>query len=248
MSNASYIYGRHPVGEILRSRPREVQQLYVASGRNERLGDIVRNAERASIPIVTVPPRSLMGMVGDVLHQGVVAVVAAFAYRDIDELLLVAKERDEAPLLVVLDQVQDPHNLGSLIRSAVALGAHGLVIPKDHSCEVNATVVKSSAGATAHLGIARVTNLRRSLDELKSAGLWIIGADAEADRAVWDADFKQPSVIVVGSEGHGLRRLVAETCDVLVRIPLGGRLESLNASVAGGVLLYEANRQRNAST
>jgi 23S rRNA (guanosine2251-2'-O)-methyltransferase len=244
VSSADYIYGRHPVSEIMRSRPREVRQLFLVSGRNERLDDIVRSAKRLSIPVMTVPERKLVGMVGDVLHQGIVAQVAAFAYRDSDELLLAAKERGEAPLLIMLDQIQDPHNLGALIRSAVALGAHGLIIPKDHSCEVNATVVKASAGATAYLGIARVTNLRRSLEELKSSGLWIVGADAGASCAVWDADFMRPSVIVIGSEGHGLRRLVADSCDVLVHIPMGGRLESLNASVAGGVLLYEASRQR----
>ena len=246
MSGARYIYGRHPVSEALRARPREVQQIFLAGGgRGERLGDIVHGAERHAIPVVTVSRRALEDLVGDVPHQGVVAAVAAFTYRDLDDLLATANERHEKPLLLALDQVQDPHNLGSLARSAFALGAHGLLFPKDNSCEVTPTVVKSSAGATEHLGMARVTNLRRSLEELKSAGLWVVGTAAGQGEPLWKADLCQPTVIVVGGEGFGLRRLVAETCDLLVHIPMAGSLGSLNASVAGSILLYEAIQQRS---
>ena len=244
MSGARYIYGRHPVSEALRARPREVQRLLVAAGRGDRLGDVLRMAERHGIPVANVTRGALEELVGDVPHQGIVAAVVAFAYADEDDMVKRAMERDEVPLIVALDQVQDPHNLGSLVRSAFALGAHGLIVPKDNSCEVTPTVVKSSAGATAHLPIARVTNLRRALEGLKSTGLWVVGAAAGEGQEPWEVDFTAPTVLVIGSEGWGLRRLVGETCDVLVRIPMQGELGSLNASVAGGVLLYEACRQR----
>jgi 23S rRNA (guanosine2251-2'-O)-methyltransferase len=245
MSGGSrYIYGRHPVGEALRARPREVQRLFVASGRGERLSDILRVAERHGITVAAVSKHALEELVGDVPHQGIVAAVVAFTYVDIDDVVQEVLQKGEAPLIVALDQVQDPHNLGSLVRSAFALGAHGLLMPKDNSCEVTPTVVKSSAGATAHLPIARVTNLRRALEELKRAGLWVVGAAAGQGRAPWEVDFTSPTVLVIGSEGWGLRRLIGESCDLLVQIPMPGPLGSLNASVAGGVLLYEACRQR----
>jgi 23S rRNA (guanosine2251-2'-O)-methyltransferase len=241
-----YIYGRHPVREALRARPRDVERLFVAAGRGERLEDLVRAAERQGIPVASVQRRTLAGLVGDVPHQGVVAAVGAFGYVGVEDLVAVARERAEAPLILALDQVQDPHNLGSLVRSALALGAHGLVVPKDKSCEVTAVVVKASAGATSHLGIARVTNLSRTLSELKAAGLWVVGAAAGEGQALHDADLTRPLALVIGSEGWGLRRLVSETCDTLVQIPMSGSLGSLNASVAGGILLYEASRQRRA--
>ncbi len=240
-----YIYGRHPVGEALRARPRDVLRLFVSeSHRGERLQDVLRDAERHGIPVVRVARRGLEDLVGDVPHQGVVAAVVAFAYVDLDDLVARAKESGEPPLLVALDQVQDPHNLGSLVRSAYALGAHGMFFPKDNTAEVTPTVVKASAGATAHLPLAKVTNLRRALDEVKEAGMWVVGAAAEEGKPAYEVDFTGPTVIVVGSEGWGLRRLVAEGCDLLAHIPMHGHLGSLNASVAGGILLYEASRQR----
>jgi 23S rRNA (guanosine2251-2'-O)-methyltransferase len=244
MSESRYIYGRHPVSEALRARPRDVHKLFISAGRADRVGDMVRVAERHGIPVVSVPRRGLEELVGDVPHQGVVAAVVAFAYADLDAMLALARTRDAAPLVVALDQVQDPHNLGSLVRSAFALGAHGLFFPKDNSAEVTPTVVKASAGATAHLPIARVTNLRRALEELKEAGLWIVGAAAEDGKPIETVDLTQATVLVVGSEGWGLRRLVAESCDILATIPMPGNLGSLNASVAGGIFLYEAARQR----
>ncbi len=244
MSATRYIYGRHPVSEALRARPRDVQRIMVAQARGDRLTDVVRTAERHGIPVATVTRGALEDLVGDVPHQGIVAAIVAFGYVEPDDLLGVARERDEAPLLVALDQVQDPHNLGSIVRSAFALGAHGVVIPKDNSCEVTPTVVKTSAGATAHLGLARVTNLRRALEQLKESGLWVVGAAAGEGQPLAKTDLTGPTVLVVGSEGWGLRRLVAETCDVLVHIPMAGSLGSLNASVAAGIFLYEAARQR----
>lgn len=234
--------------EALRRRPRDIHRLYVAQGdSSSRLSDLLQVAQGQSLQVVTVSKRKLVDLVGDVPHQGVVAQVAAFAYTDVDAMLALANARGEAPLLVALDQIQDPHNLGSLIRSAYALGAHGLIFPKDRSCEVTPTVVKTSAGATAHLNIGRVTNLRRCLDDLKNAGLWVYGAVAEGGQPPDTVDFVQPSVLVIGSEGKGLRPLVAKTCDQLVQIPMPSGLGSLNASVAGGICLYEALRQRIAS-
>ncbi len=239
----TFIYGRHPVNEILRSRPRDVLRLFIADP-GSRLSALLRTAEHHEIQIVQVPKRKLGDMVGDVPHQGIVAMVAPFAYTDIAAMLELAGRRDEAPLILALDQIQDPHNLGSMVRSALACGAHGLIFPKDRACEINPTVVKASAGATAHLNIAKITNVRRALEELKGAGLWVYGAVAEGGLEPWRLDLTQPSVLVIGSEGKGLRPLVLKTCDQLLQIPLQARLGSLNASVAGAVCLYEALRQR----
>ncbi len=242
---ARYLYGRHPVAEALRARPRDVQRLFVASGGSaERLADLVRSAEQKGVPVTQVSRRALEEMVGDVPHQGIVAAVAAFAYTELDDFLTQLAASEARPLVVALDQVQDPHNLGAIIRSAYALGAHGVVIPKDNASEVTPTVVKSAAGATAHLPIIRVTNLRRALEQLKQAGLWIVGADMEQGKPAPEVDLKAATVLVIGSEGHGMRRLVQEACDLHVYIPMPGNLGSLNASVAAGILLYEASRQR----
>lgn len=247
MSESRYIYGRHPVLEQLRRRPRDVQRLYVMSGSRSGLGAALAAAQHHGVQVVEVNRRKLQDLVGDVPHQGVVAQVVAFNYASLEDMLALANQRDEAPLLLVLDQIQDPHNLGSIVRSAYALGAHGVLIPKDRACEVTPTVVKTSAGATAHQPIGRVVNLRRTLEDLKEAGLWVIGTVAEGGRPLEEVDFIQPTVLVIGSEGKGLRPLVAKTCDLLAQIPMPGHLGSLNASVAAGIALYEAGRQRRAS-
>jgi 23S rRNA (guanosine2251-2'-O)-methyltransferase len=196
------------------------------------------------VPVQRVGRGKLDDMVGRVQHQGVVALVAAFEYSDIEDVVDAVIERGETPLVLALDLIQDPHNLGSLTRSALALGAHAVVILKDRAVEVTGTVVKTSAGATAHLPICRVTNLRNTLESLKERGLWVYGAAAGEGSAIADTDFARPAVIVVGSEGKGLRRLVAETCDALIHVPMSGKLGSLNAAVAGSIVLYEAARQR----
>lgn len=245
MSKTRYIYGRHPIVELLRGRPRDVQRIYLASGgKSTRLGDIESLAQRNNVPIASVSKRKLDDLVGNVPHQGVVAAVRPFAYAELEDILERARTMDEPPLVVALDQIQDPHNLGALLRSSYALGAHGVFLPKDRAVEVTPTVIKRSAGATAHLPIARVTNLRRAIEELKSAGLWVMGAAAEGDEVLDEVDWTGPTVLVIGSEGSGLRRGVAQSCDRLVRIPMQGKLGSLNASVAGALFLYEAARQR----
>lgn len=270
MNGAQHIYGRHPVEELLRHRPDSVRCLMVARGGNaQRLDPVMRLASRAGVRVTDASRRALEDLVGPVAHQGLVAVVSAFAYVPLLDLLPSARmsmqtasrtngpsaqdgvakaDLATAPLIVALDGVTDPHNLGALVRSAYALGAHGLFFAKDRACEVNATAVKASAGATAHLPIARVTNLTRALEQLKEQGLWIVGTTPDAPQPLQSLDLRGPTVLVIGSEGSGMRPLVAKTCDHLVHIPMAGDLGSLNASVAGAICLYEAARQRRLTT
>jgi len=249
VSKPGFLYGYHPVLEALRSRPDEVQRLYVASGaRQNRLRDVFSLAERQGIAVVELAGHAMDDLVGRVAHQGVAAEVKAFAYVELEAMLTLASERGEAPLLVALDQIQDPGNLGAIIRSAFALGAHGLFFPTSRAAEVTPTVVKASAGASNHLLIGRVVNLSRAINELKDAGVWSVGAVMGEGEPIERVDWTMPTLLVVGSEGHGLRRLVGETCDRLAHIPMPGGLGSLNASVAAAICLYEANRQRRGSS
>ena len=194
--------------------------------------------------VVEADRRKLDGMSRTHAHQGVIALAAVRAYVDVEDLLALAAERGEPPLLVVCDELSDPHNLGAVIRTAECAGAHGVIIPKRRSAGLTAIVAKTSAGAVSYLPVARVANLSACLKELKRQGVWVFGADAAGDRVLYDADLKGPAAIVIGSEGSGMGRLVAETCDFLVRIPMKGKLNSLNASAAAAILLYEAVRQR----
>jgi 23S rRNA (guanosine2251-2'-O)-methyltransferase len=244
VSRARYIYGRHPVSEALRAERGDITKILVAEGARGRLGDLLDEAQQAGIPIEDTSKRALDNLVGGVAHQGIAAAISPFAYSSIAAILAAAAPAP--PLVLALDQVQDPHNLGSLTRSAFALGAHGLVFPKDRSCEVTPTVVKASAGATAHLPMAQVTNLGRCLSQLKEAGLWVVGTAADADKALPELDLTGPIVIVIGSEGSGMRKMIAQACDFRARIPMAGTLGSLNAAVAGAICLYEAACQRAA--
>ena len=177
-------------------------------------------------------------------HQGVIAVAAVREYVSIEDILQAAKDKGEPPLLVICDELSDPHNLGAVIRTAECAGAHGVVIPKRRSAGLTAVVAKTSAGAVSHIPVARVANLPSLLKELKKAGLWIFGSAADGTTPLYDADLKGPAAIVIGSEGEGMSRLVTENCDFLVSIPMKGKLNSLNASAAAAILLYEAVRQR----
>lgn len=246
MSRADAIYGRHPVLEALRSGTRDIERVLIGEG--TKADDVWRAAEEQGIRVERASRGKLDGIIGGAQHQGIVALVTAFAYSDIDDVVDAVMERGEMPLVVALDLIQDPHNLGSLVRSALALGAHALIFPKDRSVDVTGTVVKTSAGATSHLPICMVTNLRSALDSLKERGLWVYGTDMDQGSAIADTDFARPCVIVIGSEGKGLRRLTIDTCDALVHIPMSGKLGSLNAAVAGGIVLYEASRQRGAAS
>ncbi|MEO1170684.1 MAG: 23S rRNA (guanosine(2251)-2'-O)-methyltransferase RlmB [Myxococcota bacterium] len=246
MSRNELIYGRHPVREQISARADAVKRVFVADGtQHPSVNELIDDAKRAKISVERLSRKKLESMVGRVAHQGVAAEVTPFRYVEIEDLVESVTTSDRPGLLMVLDQIQDPHNLGAILRSAYALGAHGVVIVKDRATEVTGTVAKASAGAATKIPVARVTNLRAALEQLKDAGIWIYGAAAEAERELSEVDLTGPVAMVVGNEGKGLRRLVAETCDALVSIPMRGELGSLNASVSAGIVLYEVVRQRN---
>ncbi|WP_376797660.1 23S rRNA (guanosine(2251)-2'-O)-methyltransferase RlmB [Thermogemmatispora sp.] len=240
-----YVWGRNPVLETLRS-PRRVRRLLLAEGLREApaLRAIVEEAQRRSIPIETLPRTRLDQLSNGAVHQGCIAVVESRRYVSLDEILACAAERREDPFLLILDALQDVTNLGSLLRTAEAAGVHGVVIPEHRAAEITPAVVKTSAGATEHLLIARETNLTRCIEFLKQQNVWVIGLDATAQKRYTEVDLTGPLALVVGSEAKGLRRLVREHCDLLVSIPMRGRIESLNAAVAGSIVLYEALRQQ----
>lgn len=178
-------------------------------------------------------------------HQGVVAQVAAYEYAEVDDILTAAEKRNEAPFIILLDELEDPHNLGSILRTADAVGAHGVIIPKRRAVGLTATVAKASTGAIEYIPVARVTNLARTIDELKDRGVWIVGTDAKGKEDYRNVDGKMPIGLVIGSEGRGMGRLVKEKCDFLLHLPMQGKVTSLNASVAASLLMYEVYRKRN---
>ncbi|HIV69045.1 MAG TPA: 23S rRNA (guanosine(2251)-2'-O)-methyltransferase RlmB [Candidatus Butyricicoccus stercorigallinarum] len=235
--------GRNAVMELLRAG-RTVDKLFVAPDQNGRMADIIALARQSGAVVTQVDRRKLDAMSETGVHQGVIAQAAAHEYVSIDDLLQVARDRGEQPLLLLCDGLTDPHNLGAVIRSAETAGAHGVIIPKRRSVGLTATAAKASAGALEHIGIARVTNLTAAIEQLKENGVWIFGADAGGDKSLYEADFAGAAAIVIGSEGSGLSRIVREACDFIVSIPMKGRVNSLNASAAAAVLLYEAVRQR----
>ncbi len=246
---ARHIYGVHPALETLQARPDQVERVLVAQGPLKGpVSQVVDEARRCGVEVEYLSREQLSRLAGGGVHQGVVLKVAEFAYAELEDLLEAIAGSERKGLVLVLDGIEDPHNFGALVRSAFALGAHGVVIAKDRAVGVTPVVEKSSAGAVAHLPIARVTNLARALEQLKEAGLWASAADLSGDRAPEAVDLVGPSVLVVGSEGQGIRRNVLEKCDFRVRIPMAGPLGSLNASVAGGILLAEAARQRRSAS
>lgn len=237
------VYGRHPVLEALRAGE-TVERVLVAKGTQTAgpLADILKLAQQRGVRVAWVERRELDRLGG--VHQGVAAEIRAFEYADIEDILALAGSRGEPSLVLALDSVQDVNNLGSLIRTADAVGAHGVILPEHRAAGVTPAVRKASAGAVAHLPIAQVTNLARTLEGLKKQGLWIVGLDMDGRESYDRYDWRTPTVLVVGSEGKGLGRLVAETCDVLVHLPMRGHVDSLNAAVAGSIVLYEAWRSR----
>ncbi|HEV2581820.1 MAG TPA: 23S rRNA (guanosine(2251)-2'-O)-methyltransferase RlmB [Ktedonobacteraceae bacterium] len=240
-----YVWGRNPVLETLRS-PRRVKRILLADGQRESpvMVAIAQEAERRHIPIETTPRQRLDHISQGAVHQGCIAVVEARAYADLDDILAFAQQKQEDPFLLILDAIQDVNNLGSLLRSAEAAGAHGIVIPLHEAADVNATVVKTSAGASEHLLIAQETNLTRVIEYLKKQNVWVIGLAGEASTFYDQADLTGPLALVVGNEGKGISRLVREHCDLLIKLPMHGVINSLNAAVAGSIALYEALRQR----
>lgn len=240
------IFGVNPVKEFLRGGGEGLDELWLAEGaRGPAVADLERQAQAAGARVKHAPRQKLDRLAGADRHQGVVAVVSAdFKYAEVDELLAAAKARGEPPLLVILDGVEDPQHLGAIARSAVALGAHGLIIPRDRAVGVTGTVVKASAGVVERCPIARVVNISRTIDELKEAGVWSVALAADGDRDLHALDLKGPTALVMGSEGEGIRALVKKTCDHLARIGMVGGVESLSVSAAASVALYEAARQR----
>ena len=241
-----YVWGRNPILETLRST-RQVKRILIADGQRDApaIAAILDEAERRRIPIETVPRHRLEQLSQGAVHQGCLAVVEQRKYATIDEILAFAEGKNEDPFLLILDAIQDVNNLGSLLRSAEAVGVHGVVIPEHHAAEVNATVVKTSAGASEHLLIARETNLTHVVDFLKKKNIWVIGLDSETKMEYDKADLTGALALVVGNEGKGISRLVREHCDALIKLPMHGHISSLNAAVAGSIALYEALRQRS---
>lgn len=239
------IVGRQPVIEALRSDT-PLEKICVLFGtRGNAIQNIRQLAKQRGVPLKEIDRRRFLELCSNANAQGVLAIAGTKVYVEIDDLLNTANDKGEAPFLLVLDEIEDPHNLGALIRTAECAGAHGVIIPRHHSASLNETVTKTSAGASLHLPAARVTNTARALDELRSRGVWIIGTAMQAPKSYEEVDYTGAIAIVVGNEGKGIRRLVQEKCDFLVRIPLYGKVGSLNASVAGGLVLYEAARGRN---
>jgi len=240
------IEGRNAVIEALRAGT-AIDKIYIARGETDAtLGHIASTARNKGIVVAEADRRKLDGMSRTKSHQGVIAVAAVREYASVDDILSAAREKGESPLIVVCDELSDPHNLGAVIRTAECAGAHGVIIPKRRSAGLTAVVAKTSAGAVAHVPVARVPNLPALLDDLKKRGIWVFGTEADGPTALYDADLKGPAAIVIGSEGGGMGRLVAQRCDFLVSIPMRGKLNSLNASAAAAIMLYEAVRQRMA--
>lgn len=240
-----YVWGRNPVLETLRSG-RKVKRLLIVEGQREAPGltNILQEIARQHIPVETVPRQRLDQLSQGAVHQGCLAVVEARQYATIEQILEHARAKDEAPFLLILDAIQDVNNLGSLLRTAEAVGVHGVIIPQHHAAEVNATVIKTSAGATEHMLIAQQTNLVHTIDALKRENVWVMGLVGETATPYDQADLTGALALVVGNEGRGISRLVREHCDLLIRLPMYGKINSLNAAVAGSVALYEALRQR----
>ena len=238
------IEGRNAVIEALRAGER-IDKIYLQKGETDKtLGHIASRARAAGVVVVEADRRKLDAMSRTHAHQGVIALAAVREYVSVESILSAAAEKGEPPLIVVCDEISDPHNLGAVIRTAECAGAHGVVIPKRRSAGLTAVVAKTSAGAVAHMPVARVPNIPSLLKDLKKRGVWVFGTAASGDTELYEADLKGPAAVVIGSEGSGMTRLAMENCDVLVRIPMRGRLNSLNASAAAAILLYEAVRQR----
>jgi len=242
------LYGVNPVRELLRAGGGDLSELWLAEGgsRAAAFAELERLGRGAGAKVRTAPRQKLDRLAGTDRHQGVVAVVADFRYAALDGLLAAAAASGRAPLLVLLDGVEDPHNLGAVIRSAHALGAHGVVIPKDRAVGVTPAAAKASAGAVERCPVARVTNVAKTIADLKDAGVWSIALAADGDRLLGELDLRGPTALVLGSEGEGLRPLVRKTCDLSARIPMTGELDSLSVSASAAVALYEAARQRRA--
>ncbi|SCX77423.1 23S rRNA (guanosine(2251)-2'-O)-methyltransferase RlmB [Desulfoluna spongiiphila] len=246
--SADLLYGINPVMEALKAGRRQIRQLILASGRRDRRVDELESlAQSKGVPVKRVDAEALEGLCGTGHHQGAALDAGALPGIAPEDLIQVAEKKGEEPFLVLLDSIEDPRNLGAIVRTAHCAGAHGVVVPKDRSAQLTSLVSKASAGALEHMPVAVVTNLAKAMEELKEKGLWFAGLDADGDSSLFGGDFTGPVGIVVGSEGKGLRPLVKKGCDFIVSIPLKGAVDSLNASVAASLVMYEVVRQRGGS-
>ncbi len=239
-----FIGGRNPVIEALKSG-RDINKIWIAEGSQKgSIQQIVGLAKETNVMVQYVPKKKIEQMVAE-NHQGVVASVAAYQYAEIDDLFKRAEQKGEDPFILILDELEDPHNLGSIMRTADAAGAHGIIIPKRRAVGLTSTVAKASTGAIEHIPVARVTNLSRAVDELKERGVWVAGTDAKGKQDFRQLDGTLPIGLIIGSEGKGMSRILRDKCDFLVQLPMVGHVTSLNASVAASILMYEVYRKRH---
>lgn len=242
--NKDYIIGKNPVMEALRSE-RDINKILIAeSSQRGQMQQLIQLAKEANV-IVQFVPKKKIDQISDENHQGVLAYVAAYQYAEMDDLFAAAEKKNEPPFFLLLDEIEDPHNLGSIMRTADAVGAHGIIIPKRRAVGLTATVAKASTGAIEHIPVVRVTNMARTIDELKERGIWIAGTDASGKQDYRQFDGTLPIGLVIGSEGKGMGRLVRDKCDFLINLPMAGKVTSLNASVAAALLMYEVYRRRH---
>ena len=238
------IAGRNAVMEAIKGN-RTIEALYIATGQTEgSINAIKKLAKEKKLVIKEVDKKKLDSLSGGAVHQGVVALVTPYKYCEVSEIIEYAKEKGEAPFIVILDELEDPHNLGSIIRTAELCGVHGIIIPKRRNVGITTTVYKASVGAIEHVKVAKVTNLNSTIDELKEQGIWVYGADIAGDEYSYEVDFSGPCALIIGSEGRGISKLTLKKCDKLVKIPMVGKINSLNASVAGGIMMYEVLKGR----
>lgn len=238
------IEGRNPVIEALRSG-RDIEKILISKGNKEgSIKKIMAMAKENRVFIQYVDKNKINQISTSGAHQGVIAYVAAYRYHELEEILDAARSKEEDIILIILDEITDPHNLGSIIRTADAVGVHGVIIPKRRSVGLTAAVAKTSAGAIEYVPVTRVTNLSRTIDYLQEQRIWVVGADMDGEKLHYDSDLAGNIAFIIGSEGKGISRLVKEKCDFLVKLPMKGRVSSLNASVAASILMYEALRQR----
>ena len=238
------VEGRNAVLELLESG-KDINKIYIESGeKTGSINKIIALAKENKVLISYIDKNKMRQMATTENYQGVIAVVPPYEYVEVEDILQEAKDKNEDPFVVILDGIEDVHNLGAIIRTAETAGVHGIIIPKRRAASVNATVNKVSAGAVEHMKIARVNNLNETIKELKEAGLWICGTDMDTETYYYNQDLKGPLAIVIGSEGFGMSRLVKENCDFIVKIPMKGKITSLNASVSAGIVIYEAVKQR----
>lgn len=238
------VIGRNAVIEALKSQ-KTIETLYIANTKLEgSINKIISMAKEKRIVIKEVDRRKLDMMCDGEIHQGVIAKITPFRYCEVRDILDCAKKRNEDPFVIVLDEIEDPHNLGSIIRTAELSGVHGIIIPKRRSASITSTVYKTSAGAVQYVNVAKVANLNNAIEELKENGVWIYGADMDGEEFSYENDFSGPCALVIGNEGRGISKLTAQKCDKIVKIPMVGKINSLNASVAAGILMYEVMKVR----